>query len=212
MEEIRAKRATRSEFIVETTMISRGIVNLAFAARTEFSVATRGQQYERKPSDIISLQRQIAGDIADKLRSKLSGAEKQQVAKQGTQNPEAYQLYVKGRYSWNKRTNADIKTAISYFNQAIDKDPGYAMAYAGLADAYGVLPGYGSDPSDVTPKADAAARKALELDPTLARPHADLGLTKMQYNWDFSGSEAEFRKAFELDPSDATAHQWFSQG
>jgi len=170
-----------------------------------------GGQYERKASDIISLQQQIAVDIADKLRSNLSGAEKQQVTKQGTQNPEAYQLYVKGRYYWNKRTNADIKSAISYFNQAIDKDPGYAMAYAGLADAYGVLPGYGSDPSDVTPKADAAARKALELDPTLARPHADLGLTKIA-KWDFSGSEAEFRKAFELDPSDATAHQWFSQG
>jgi serine/threonine protein kinase/TolB-like protein len=170
-----------------------------------------GEHYERKASDIISLQQQIAGDIAGKLRSKLSGAEKQQVTKQGTQNPEAYQLYVKGRYYWNKRTSADIKTSISYFNQAIDKDPGYALAYSGLADAYSVLSGYGSDPDDVTPKADAAANKALELDPTLARPHADLGLNKMQYSWDFSRGEAEFRKAFELDPSDATAHQWFSQ-
>jgi len=170
-----------------------------------------GEQYERKSSEIISLQQQIAGDIANKLRSKLSGAEKQQVAKQGTQNAEAYQLYVKGRYSWNKRTGADIKTAISYFNQAIDKDPGYALAYSGLADAYSVLSGYGSDANDVTPKADAAANKALELDPTLARPHAVLGIDKMQYSWDFSGGEAEFRKALELDPSDATAHQWFSQ-
>jgi len=210
MEVIRAKRATRSEFIVETTMISRGIVNLAFSARTEFSVATRGQQYERKASDIISLQQQIAGDIADKLRSKLSGAEKQQVAKQGTQNPEAYQLYVKGRYYWNKRTNADIKTAISYFNQAIDKDPGYALAYSGLADAYSVLPSYGGDPNDVNPKSYTAAEKALELDPTLARPHAVL-TGKKQYNWDFSGAEAEYRKALELDPSDATVHQWFSE-
>ncbi len=170
-----------------------------------------GEQYERKSSEIISLQQQIAGDIANKLRSKLSGADKQQVAKQGTQNPEAYQLYVKGRYSWNKRTAADIKTAISYFNQAIEKDPGYALAYSGLADAYGVLSGYGSDATDVTPKADAAANKALELDPTLARPHAVLGIDKMQYSWDFSGGAAEFRKALELDPSDATAHQWFSQ-
>jgi len=170
-----------------------------------------GEQYERKASDIISLQQQIAGDIANKLRSKLSGADKQQVAKQGTQNPEAYQLYVKGRYYWNKRTGTDIKTSISYFNQAIEKDPGYALAYSGLADAYSVLSGYGSDPNDVIPKANAAAEKALELDPTLARPHADLGINKMQYSWDFSGGEAEFRKAFELDPSDATAHQWFSQ-
>jgi serine/threonine protein kinase len=170
-----------------------------------------GEQYERKASDIISLQQQIAGDIADKLRTKLSGAEKQQVTKQGTQNPEAYQLYVKGRYYWNKRTSADLKTAISYFNQAIDKDPGYALAYAGLADAYGVLGEYGGDPNDVNPKSNAAAEKALELDPTLARPHADLGYNKVEYNWDFSGGEAEFRKALELDPSDATTHQWFAQ-
>jgi tetratricopeptide (TPR) repeat protein len=170
-----------------------------------------GEQYERKASDIISLQQQIAGDIADKLRSKLSGSEKQQVTKQGTQNADAYQLYVKGRYYWTKRTNADIKTAISYFNQSIDKDPGYAVAYSGLADAYAVLPNYGADPNDVTPKSNAAAEKALELDPTLAHPHAVLGANKSLYNWDFSGGEAEFRKAIELDPSDATAHQWFSE-
>lgn len=170
-----------------------------------------GGQYERKASDIISLQQQIAGDIADKLRSKLSGAEKQQVTKQGTQNPEAYQLYVKGRYYWNKRTGADIKTSISYFNQALDKDPAYALAYSGVADAYNVLPNFGGDPNDFYPKSNAAAEKALELDATLARPHADLASSKMEYNLDFSGGEAEYRKAFELDPSDATAHQWFAQ-
>jgi TolB-like protein/Tfp pilus assembly protein PilF len=170
-----------------------------------------GEQYERKSRDIIALQQQIAGDIADKLRSKLTGAEKQQVTRQGTQNPEAYQLYLKGRYHWNKRTGADVRAAISYFNQAIDKDPGYARAYSGLADAYSVLDSLGEDPNDVVPKANAAAEKALELDPTLARPHAVLASDKTEYNWDFSGSEAEFRKAFELDPSDATAHQWFAE-
>jgi serine/threonine protein kinase/tetratricopeptide (TPR) repeat protein len=170
-----------------------------------------GEQYERKASDLISLQQQIAGDIAGKLRSKLNGAEKQQVTKQGTQNPEAYQLYVKGRYYWNKRTVGDINTAISYFNQAIDKDPGYATAYSGLADAYGVLPSYGGNPRDVVPKSNAAARKALELDPTLARTHADLAANKMEFDWDFAGGEAEYRKAFEADPSDATAHQWFAE-
>jgi serine/threonine protein kinase len=171
-----------------------------------------GGRYERKASDIISLQQQIAGDVAGKLRTKMSGTEKLQVSRQGTQNPEAYQLYVKGRYYWNKRTGADIRTAISYFNQAIDKDPNYALAYAGVADAYAIISAYGNgDPADFFGKSVAAAKKALELDPTLARPHADLGLAKMQYYWDFSGGEAEFRKAFELDPSDATAHQWFSQ-
>jgi len=103
----------------------------------------------------------------------------------------------------------DIKTAISYFNQAIDKDPGYALAYAGLSDAYGVLAGFAA-PNDFYPKSNAAAEKALELDPTLARPHASLAANKMEYGRDFSGGEAEFRKAFELDPSDATAHQWFA--
>ena len=117
---------------------------------------------------------------------------------------------MKGRYYWNKRTGADLKTAISYFNQAIDKDPGYALAYSGLADAYGVLPSYGGDPSDFTPKANAAAAKAMELDPTLARPYALLAANKYD-TWDFSGGEAEFRKALELDPSDATAHQWFAE-
>jgi eukaryotic-like serine/threonine-protein kinase len=170
-----------------------------------------GEQYDRKATDIISLQQQIAGDIADKLRAKLSGDEKQKVTKQGTQNAEAYQLYVKGRYYWTKRTAADIKTAISYFNQAIDKDPNYAQAYSGLADGYLVLANYGSDPNDVTPKANAAAEKALELDPTLAHPHAVLGGNKMQFSWDFAGGEAEFKKAIELDPSDATAYQWLSE-
>jgi tetratricopeptide (TPR) repeat protein len=170
-----------------------------------------GEHYERKTSDIMSLQKQIAGDIADKLRSKMSGTEKQQVTRQGTQNPEAYQLYVKGRYFWNKRTSDDVNTAISYFHQAVDKDPGYAMAYMGLADSYGVLSDFGDDPSDLIPKADAAAAKALELDPTLARPHAGLGYNKMGYYRDFAGGEAEFRKALELDPSDATSHQWFAE-
>jgi eukaryotic-like serine/threonine-protein kinase len=189
----------------DTVQVSAELTNV------QDNTATWGEQYERKAADILTLQQQIAGDIADKLRSKLTGAEKQQVTKQGTQNPEAYQLYVKGRYHWNKRTNADLKTAISYFNQAIDKDPNYALAYAGLADAYGVLSNFGGVSTDVIPKSKAAAEKALELDPTLARPHALLGANDMQYAWDVAGGEAEFKKALELDPSDATAHQWYAE-
>jgi serine/threonine protein kinase len=170
-----------------------------------------GQHYSGKSTDVISLQQQIAGDIAEKLRSKLSTSEKQQVTKQGTQNPEAYELCLKGRYYWNKQTPSDIATAISYFNQAIAKDPGYALAYSGLAEAYSALPNIsGSRPSENFPKSNAAARKALELDATLARPHAVLGINEMQYDWDFAGGEAEYKKAFELDPNDATGHWWYA--
>ncbi|MBV9342398.1 MAG: protein kinase [Acidobacteria bacterium] len=170
-----------------------------------------GQHYSGKSADIISLQQQIAGDLAEKLRSKLSSPERQQVTKQGTQNPEAYELYLKGRYSWNKRTPSDIDNAISYFNQAIAKDPAYALAYSGIADAYTVLPSFGGAPGEAYPKSNAAARKALELDATLAHPHAVLGSNEMDYDWDFAGAEAEYKKALELDPNDATAHQWFAQ-
>ena len=171
-----------------------------------------GQQYRGKSADIISLQRQMASDIAEKLRSKLSGTEKQQLSKQGTQNPDAYALYLKGRYYWNKRTPSDIHSAISYFNQAIAADPAYALAYSGLADAYSVFPTYGADPREAYPKSNAAARKALELDASLAHPHAVLADNEMEYEWDFDGSESEFRKAFELDPNDATARHWHAHG
>ncbi len=166
--------------------------------------------YSGKGADIVSMQTQIAGDIAGKLRSKLSSAEKQQVTRQGTQNPEAYDLYLKGRYAWNNRTYDELENAISYFNQAIAKDPGYALAYSGLADVYSVLPNYGGNQNEDFPKSNGAARKALELDPTLAHPHAVLGSNEMQYDWDFAGGEAEFKKSFNLDPNDATARQWYA--
>ena len=141
-----------------------------------------GQHYSGKSTQIIVLEQQIAGDLAAKLRSGMSTSEKQLVTKQGTQNPEAYELYLKGRYAWNKRTAADLETAISYFNQAIAKDPGYALAYSGLADVYTVYPAYGGKPSEVVPKSNAAASKALELDPTLAHPRAVLGANHMEYD------------------------------
>jgi tetratricopeptide (TPR) repeat protein len=168
-----------------------------------------GRRYQGKRADLISLQQQMAGDIAERLRSSISTADRQQVTNQGTEDAEAYSLYLKGRYAWNNRTFAELQKAISYFNQAIAKDPGYALAYSGLADAYAVLPNFGGNQNEDFPKANAEARKALELDPTLAHPHAVLGSNEIQYEWDFAGGEAEFKKSFELDPNDATAHQWY---
>ena len=169
-----------------------------------------GQRYNGKSADILSLQQQIAGDIAEKLRSKLSTVEKQQVTKQGTQNPKAYELYLKGLYSWNKRTPSDMTTAISYFNQAIAEDPGYALAYSGLADAYLLMASYVDPPREYILKSNAAARKALEFDATLAQPHAVLGRSETRHSWDFANGEAEYKKAMELDHNDPTDHEWYA--
>jgi eukaryotic-like serine/threonine-protein kinase len=170
-----------------------------------------GQHYSGKSTEIIALEQQMAGDLAAKLRSGMSTSEKQLVTKQDTQNPEAYDLYTKGRYAFNKRTPADLQAAISYFNQAIAKDPGYALAYSGLADAYSVLPSYGGVSGEDYPRSNAAARKALGLDPTLAHPHSVLGASYMEYEWDFAAGIAEFKKALELDPNDPMALVWYAQ-
>jgi eukaryotic-like serine/threonine-protein kinase len=170
-----------------------------------------GEQYNGTRADVIALQQQIAGDLAQRLRSNLSSPVKQKVVGQGTTNPEAYDLYLKGRHAWSKRTLADIKDAVSYFDQAIAKDPNYAMAYMGLADAYGSATAYGWNQNESYSKSNAAARKALELDPTLAHPHAVLGANYIEKDWDFAGGESEFKKALQLDPNDATAHQWYAE-
>jgi TolB-like protein/predicted Ser/Thr protein kinase len=170
-----------------------------------------GQHYSGKSKEIIALEQQMAGDLAAKLRSGMSTSEKQLVTKQDTRNPEAYDLYTKGRYAFNKRTPADLQAAISYFNQAIGEDPGYALAYSGLADAYSVLPSYGGVSGEDYPRSNAAARKALELDPTLAHPHSVLGASYMEYEWDFAAGIAEFKKALELDPNDPMALVWYAQ-
>jgi TolB-like protein/DNA-binding winged helix-turn-helix (wHTH) protein len=170
------------------------------------------ENYRGKSSDVVLLQQQIAGDLAEKLRSELSSSQKQQITTQGTRNPEAYGLYVKGRYYWNKRTSQDISIAIACFNEAISKDPKYAQAYSGLADAYAVLAAYGGtdSPTEIAAKSNAAARKALELNPNLARVHTVLANNANEYYWKFAEGEAEYKRALELDPNDAITHAWYA--
>jgi serine/threonine-protein kinase len=172
-----------------------------------------GEQYERKASDLMSLQRDIAGQIANNLRLKISGAQHDRMMKSYTANPEAYQLYLKGRFYWNKRTGDALKKSIEYFNQAIEKDPSYALAYSGLSDAYGLVPNYNAgSPAEFIPKAKATARKAVELDDGLAEAHTSLATVLITYEWNVPESTKEFQRAIELNPNYATAHHWYSDG
>lgn len=171
-----------------------------------------GERYNRKSSDILGLQEEIAREIVGKLRARLSGQDEQRLTKQYTQNAEAYQLYLKGRYYWNKRTPDNFRKAIGYFQQAIDSDPNYALAYSGLADSYSLLSGYGANPPGETmPQAKAAAMKALEIDDQLAEAHASLAEILHNYYWDFPAEERELKRALELNPNYATAHQWYGE-
>jgi tetratricopeptide (TPR) repeat protein len=150
--------------------------------------------------------------IAETLRAKLTGSEQDALTARPTENTEAHQLYLRGRYFWNKRTGADFKKAIGYFNQAIDKDPNYALAYAGLADAYVLLPAYAeASPKESLPQAKAAAEKALELDSTLGEAHTTLGNALVAYDLNFAEANREFQRAIELNPNYATAHQWYAE-
>jgi adenylate cyclase len=172
-----------------------------------------GDTYDRKLTDIFAVESEIAKTIAETLQAKLSGSEKKAMSKKPTANPEAYELYLKGRFFWNKRTGADLRKSIEYFNQAIAKDPNFALAYVGLADSYLLLQPYGAaSPSESFPQAGAAARKALELDDTLAEAHTSLGQFLLFYDLDFAGSTREFERALALDPNYATAHHWDGGG
>jgi TolB-like protein/Flp pilus assembly protein TadD len=171
------------------------------------------ESYDRKLTDIFAVESEIAKTVADTLKARLTGEEEQAIGRRPTEVPEAYELYLKGRFFWNKRTGADLQMAIQYFNQAIAKDPSYALAYAGLADAYVLLPPYGAaSSSDSFPRAKAAAKKALEIDDALAEAHTSLGQILLFYDLDFGGSSREFERAIALNPNYATAHQWYGLG
>jgi serine/threonine-protein kinase len=171
-----------------------------------------GEKYERQLADILSLQREIAREITNNLRPTLSGVEQSRADKQYTANSEAYQLYLQGRFNWNKRTLADFEKAIPFFQQAIEKDPNYALAYSGLADSYTLITSYSNQPSrQLMPKAKEAAVKALELDDKLAEAHASFGQVARYYDYDLAIAERQYRRAIELNPNYATAHQWLAE-
>ena len=170
-----------------------------------------GEQYERKMSDLLATQREIASTITEKLQLKLSGENAKGITKKYTDSNEAYQLYLKGRYLWNQRTGESLKRATEAYNQAIEKDPGFALAYAALAETYVLFANYEvSSPADSMPQSKAAALRALELDDSLAEAHSALGWYLCQYEFDWIGGEKEFKRAIELNPNYATAHQWLA--
>jgi TolB-like protein/Tfp pilus assembly protein PilF len=166
--------------------------------------------FDRKLTDIFAVESEIAKTIAETLRAKLTGSEQTAIAARPTENTEAYQLYLKGRFFWNKRTGQNLNKAADYFNQAIAADPKYALAYVGLADSYLLMPLYGAGaPQDCYPKAEAAARKAVELDDVSAEAHTSLAQICCYYKLDYPQAIREFQRAIELNPNYATAHQWF---
>jgi serine/threonine-protein kinase len=171
------------------------------------------ERYERKLADLATMQEEIAREVAAKLRRALTGAEQRRMTTGGARDSEARQLYLKGRYYWNRRTPEDLRLGIEYFQQALEKDPQDALAYSGLADSYFALGpvGIGALPARETmPKQKAAALKALELDDTLAEAHTSLAVVKLVYDWDWAGAEQEYKRALELNPNYAIAHNWYA--
>jgi TolB-like protein/predicted Zn-dependent protease len=170
-----------------------------------------GDTYDRKLTDIFAIESEIAKSVAENLNARLNVRAEQVLAARPTENPAAHELYLKGRYFWNRRNTASLRKAGDYFQQAIDLDPNYALAYAGLADVHSILPIYaGTAPKDDVPRALAAARKAVELDSNLAEAHTSLG-NALLFDAQLKRGEQEFRRALELNPNYATAHQWLAE-
>lgn len=206
-------RELRVDMIVEGTVQRAGervrvTVKLVRAPAESYLWA---ESYERDLRDILSLENEMAGAIARKIEIHLTPRESQQLSRAPRLNPQAYEAYLKGRFFWNIRSAESLLKGIQYFEQAISKDPDYALAYAGLADCYNMLSYYGgAKPIDSFPKAEAAAEKALLLDSRTAEAHAALGFVRLHYDWNWAGAETAFRRALELNPGYANAHHWYS--
>lgn len=172
-----------------------------------------GDSYDRKLSDLQAVQMELARDVSQQLRPKLSNEAQQRLAKPATENSEAYELYLKGRYALNNLTRQQ-RSGLGYFEQAVERDPGYALAYAGMAESYVLMADLGATfklpPKDAYTRAKAAALRALEIDDTLAEAHVSLGRIAFNYEWDWAGAEREFKRAIALKPDFVPAHHWYS--
>jgi eukaryotic-like serine/threonine-protein kinase len=170
-----------------------------------------GGQYTRKVADIFAVQEEISKEISDKLQLRLTGEEQKRLTKRYTENPEAFEAYLKGRYHWNKRTEEGFRKGIEYFQQAIEKDPSYGLAYAGMADTYAILGLYRIAPfKEAMLRTKSLASRALQIDEKLAEAHNSLAFVSLYYDWDWLKAEREFKRAIELNPNYATAHQWYA--
>ncbi len=187
-----------------------------FIIKTELIAVSDGSQlwgaeYNNNLSDIFSVQDEISRKISENLRLRLTGPDQQKLAKRYTNDAEAYELYLKGRYFWNKRNEDGLRNGIKYFREAEEKDPRYALAYSGLADSYALLSDIGVvRPADEMLKAKAAAQRAVDIDPSLAEAYTSRAFVKLAFDWDWLGAEADFKKALELNPKYPTAHQWYA--
>ena len=202
---VRAVMMGRVQQHEERLVISAELVDVADGSQLW------GEHYTRELSDIFAVQEEIAKEISEKLRLKLTPAERKRLTKRSTESTEAYQLYLKGRFFWNKRTEEGLRQSIEYFQQAIEKDPGYAAAYAGLSDSYALLALRGLVPAkEAFPKARAAARKALEIDDELGEAYASLAHVRL-HEWDWVGLEEEFQRALNLNPGHSIAYPWYAE-
>jgi serine/threonine protein kinase/tetratricopeptide (TPR) repeat protein len=197
-------RDLRVHAVLSGRLVQRGNIVVVQAELIDVENGSQlwGGQYNRKMADVFALQGDLSSEISERLRLRLTGEEKQRLTKRHTENAEAYQLFLKGRYYWNKGTEEGATKAIEYFQQAIEKDPSYALAYSGLAEAYNQLSAFAwMPPREAIPKSKAAALKALEIDDRLAEAHNALGYASFSYDWDWPGAGRHFERALALNPS-----------
>jgi len=204
--DVRAVVTGRISRLKNTIVISTELVH------TADGVQIWGEEYRLRQGDALAIQERISREIAEKLRMRMTVDQRRRIVKRYTTDPEAYRAYLKGRFCWNKRTADGLARGIAYFDEAIGRDPSYALAYSGLADCYNLLSLYSAlPPHETMPKARAAARRALELDPSLAEAHTSLAYTHLYYDWDWAAAERAFRSALTINPNYATAHHWYHE-